>query len=270
MALYLTESDVAAILTMDIALEEVERGFVHLAEGRAFNFPRNRLPNGRGAFNFMAATAPELGVMGMKTYDFVSNPSRFYVQLYDSATAELIALIEANGMGQVRTGAASGIATKYMARADASTVGMIGSGYQAGAQLEAVCRVRDITSARIYSRTRENRGASRLGHGAPARHRGPPRRQRPGVRRRRGRRQRHHHGCPARAAGRVARRRRARQRGRQQPLDEAGSRLRGRSPRQPARRRRRRRREDRVRRPHRVPSTAASRRGTTSATCPTW
>ena len=69
--------------------------------------------------------------MGMKTYDFVSNPSRFYVQLYDATTAELIALIEANGMGQVRTGAASGVATKYMARADASTVGMIGSGYQA-------------------------------------------------------------------------------------------------------------------------------------------
>ena len=157
MALYLTESDVVAILTMDIALEEVERGFVHLAEGRAFNFPRNRLPNGSGAFNFMAATAPELGVMGMKTYDFVANSSRFYVQLYDTATAELIALIEANGMGQVRTGAASGVATKYMARADASTVGMIGSGYQAGTQLEAVCSVRDITSARIYSRTRENR-----------------------------------------------------------------------------------------------------------------
>ena len=157
MALYLTEEDVAAVLTMDIALEEVEKGFVHLAEGRAFNFPRNRLPNGTGSFNFMAATAPELGVMGMKTYDFAANPSRFYVQLYDTATAELIALIEANGMGQVRTGAASGIATKYMSRADASTVGMIGSGYQAGTQLEAVCRVRDITSARIYSRTRENR-----------------------------------------------------------------------------------------------------------------
>ena len=157
MALYLTEQDVAAVLTMDIALKEVERGFVHLAQGKAFNFPRSRLPNGEGAFNFMAATAPELGAMGMKTYDFVANSSRFYVQLYDTATAELIALIEASGMGQVRTGAASGIATRYMARADASTVGMIGSGYQAGTQLEAVCSVRDITSARIYSRSRENR-----------------------------------------------------------------------------------------------------------------
>ena len=157
MALYLAEEDVAAVLTMDIALEEVEKGFVHLAEGKAFNFPRNRLPNGDGAFNFMAATAPELGAMGMKTYDFGANSSRFYVQLYDTTTAELIALIEANGMGQVRTGAASGIATKHMARADASTVGMIGSGYQASTQLEAVCGVRDITSARIYSRNRENR-----------------------------------------------------------------------------------------------------------------
>ena len=157
MALYLTEEDVAVVLTMDIALEEVEKGFVHIAEGRAFNFPRNRLPNGDGAFNFMAATAPDLGVMGMKTYDFVANSSRFYVQLYDTATAELIALIEANGMGKLRTGAASGIATKHMARADASTAGMIGAGYQASTQLEAVCGVRDITSARIYSRTRASR-----------------------------------------------------------------------------------------------------------------
>ena len=157
MALYLTEEDVAAVLTMDIALEEVEKGFVHLAEGRAFNFPRNRLPNGRGAFNFMAATAHELGVMGMKTYGVGPGSSRFYVHLYDAATTELVALIEANGMGKVRTGAASGIATKYMSRADASTVGMIGSGYQASTQLEAVCNVREITSARIYSRTRENR-----------------------------------------------------------------------------------------------------------------
>ena len=157
MALYLTEEDVAAVLTMDIALEEVERGFIHLAEGRAFNFPRNRLPNGRGSFNFMTATAPDLGVMGMKTYGVGSGRSRFYVYLYDTDSTELIALIEANGMGQVRTGAASGIATKYMARSDASTVGMIGSGYQASTQLEAVCKVRDITSARIYSRTRENR-----------------------------------------------------------------------------------------------------------------
>ena len=157
MALYLTEEDVSELLTMDIALEAVEECFLHLSEGAAFNFPRQRLPNGRGAFNFMAATAPRLGVMGLKTYAVGAGRPRFMVPLHSTDTGELIALIEASGMGQVRTGAASGVATKYMARRDAATVGMIGSGYQAGTQLEAVCKVRDITSARIYSRTRENR-----------------------------------------------------------------------------------------------------------------
>ena len=200
MALYVTEEDVAAVLTMDIALEEVERGFVHLANGTAFNFPRNRLPNDRGSFNFMTATAPELGVMGMKTYGVGSGRSRFYVYLYDTDSTELIALIEANGMGQVRTGAASGVATKYMARADASTVGMIGSGYQASTQLEAVCKVREITKrANLLPHPREP-GASRVGLGATTRHRRSPRRHWPGVRRRRGHRKRHHHGHEARTA----------------------------------------------------------------------
>ena len=157
MALYLTEDDVLEVLTMDTALEAVEEGFVHLAKGAAFNFPRHRLPNGGGTFNFMAATAPELGVMGLKTYGVGSGRTRFFVYLHAVDTSEILAVIEASGMGQIRTGAASGIATKYMAREDASAVGMIGSGYQASAQLEAVCRARNITSAKIYSRSRENR-----------------------------------------------------------------------------------------------------------------
>lgn len=157
MALYLTEDDVAEVLTMEIALQEVENGFVHLAKGVAHNFPRHRLPNGRGSFNFMTATAPELGVMGMKTYGVGSGRASFFVYLYSTDTGELISLIEASGMGQVRTGAASGVATKYMAREDATTVGMIGSGYQASTQLEAVCKVRDIKTAKIFSRTQENR-----------------------------------------------------------------------------------------------------------------
>jgi ornithine cyclodeaminase/alanine dehydrogenase-like protein (mu-crystallin family) len=157
MALYLTEDDVAELLTMDTALEAVEEGFLHLAEGTASNFPRHRLPNGGGAFNFMAATAPGLGVMGLKVYGVGAGRPRFLVYLHDTGTGELIALIEASGMGKVRTGAASGVATKYMAREDASTVGMIGSGYQASTQLEAVCKVRGVTGARVFSRTRENR-----------------------------------------------------------------------------------------------------------------
>jgi len=156
-ALYLTEEEVSKLLTMDLALEAVEEGFVHLAAGTAHNFPRHRLPVGRGSYNFMAATAPGLGVMGMKAYGVGAGRPRFYVQLYSTETSELLAMIEASGLGQVRTGAASGVATMYMAREDADTVGKIGSGYQASSQLEAVCQVRDIKHAKIHSRTSENR-----------------------------------------------------------------------------------------------------------------
>ena len=67
--------------------------------------------------------------------------------------------MEAGRLGQVRTGAASGVATKYMARPDARTVGVIGSGYQAETQLEAICRVRPVERVRVYSRNLERRNA---------------------------------------------------------------------------------------------------------------
>ena len=156
MPLLLTEEDVKGLVTMDIALEAVEEGFRHLADGSATNSPRSRtrLPN--GSLNIMSAAAPDLGVMGLKTYGVLNdNLVKFYVYLYDTATGDLMALIEASEMGRVRTGAASGVATKHMAREDASTVGIIGAGFQAPTQLEAVCRVRDIKSAKVFNRTHD-------------------------------------------------------------------------------------------------------------------
>ena len=104
--------------------------------------------------------------MGLKAYGVThGNPVRFYVQLFSTDTGELLALLEAGDLGQVRTGAASGVATKYMAREDSATVGVIGSGYQARTQLEAVCKVRPIKSAKVFSRTAERRErfATRMG-----------------------------------------------------------------------------------------------------------
>ncbi|MCX8214429.1 MAG: ornithine cyclodeaminase family protein [SAR202 cluster bacterium] len=158
MALLLTEKDVAELLTMDIAIETIEEGFRQQAAGQASNSPRLRLPLGKGAFNFMAAAAPGLGVMGMKTYGvFGAGGAKFYVQLYSTENGELMAVIEANTMGQIRTGAASGLATRLMAREDSSDVGIIGSGFQARTQLEAVCRVRDVKTVRVFSRRLERR-----------------------------------------------------------------------------------------------------------------
>lgn len=158
MAIFLTEKDVNEILTMDMAIESVEEGFKVLAEGGATNSPRSRIRLPNGVFNFMSAAAPGMGVMGLKAYGVAGrNPVKFYVQLFSTETGEQLAVMEASDMGQIRTGAASGVATKYMARQDASTVGVIGSGYQAQTQLEAVSRVRDIQSAKVFSRTSERR-----------------------------------------------------------------------------------------------------------------
>lgn len=159
MPLYLTEAEVNEVLTMELALDSVEEAFRLMFEGGATNPPRSRirLPRG-GLFNFMCAAAPGAGVMGLKAYGVVpGNPVKFYVQLFSTDTGELLALLEAGDLGQVRTGAASGVATKYMAREDAATVGVIGSGYQARTQLEAVCGVRSITGARVFSRNPERR-----------------------------------------------------------------------------------------------------------------
>ena len=161
MALYLTEQDVNEALTMDLALECVEEAFRLIAEGAATNSPRSRirLPAG-GLFNFMCAAAPGAGVMGLKAYGVApGNPVKFYVQLFSTESGELLSVMEAGDLGQVRTGAASGVATKYMARDDAASVGIIGSGYQARTQLEAVCKVRPVTSARVFSRSAERRTA---------------------------------------------------------------------------------------------------------------
>ena len=160
MTLFLTEQDVDSLLTMDAAIEVLEEGFRHQAAGEASNSPRRRIRMGGGMLHFMAAADRFTGVTGMKWYGgFGAGGARFHVQLSDSETGELLAVMEAGRLGQVRTGAASGVATKYMARPDARIVGMIGSGYQAGTQLEAICRVRPIEQVRVFSRTPERRKA---------------------------------------------------------------------------------------------------------------
>ncbi len=158
MAIFLTENDVKEILTMEMALDTVEESFRLMAEGTATNSPRSRIRLPNGVLNFMAGAAPGIGVMGFKSYGVTRGHSvKFYVQLSSTETGELLAVIEASYLGQIRTGAASGVATKYMAKENASSVGVIGSGYQARTQLEAVCKVRPITSALVYSRKPENR-----------------------------------------------------------------------------------------------------------------
>jgi ornithine cyclodeaminase/alanine dehydrogenase-like protein (mu-crystallin family) len=88
----------------------------------------------------------------MKQYTYVRGKLQFLVPLYEMATGDLLAQIEADYMGQLRTGAASGVATKYLARKDSRIAAIIGTGGQARTQLEAVAAVRKLESARAYGR----------------------------------------------------------------------------------------------------------------------
>jgi alanine dehydrogenase len=155
--LFLTETDVAGLLDMNLALDALDDVFRARSAGEVWNEPRYRLPIGSGSYNFMAATWPTRGLAGHKSYVAGAAGISFHVMLYSTKGEGLLAVIEAGRMGQVRTGAASGIATKYMATNGASSVGIIGSGYQAETQLEAVCAVRDIKDVKVFSRTSAKR-----------------------------------------------------------------------------------------------------------------
>jgi len=155
--LYLTEDDVNNLVTMQDAVESVETGFAAISRGEASNLPRQRLRLPNGMYNIMSAAVPALGVMGLKAYGGGKGRPKFHIQLSSTETGELLAIIEAGRLGQLRTGAASGVATKYMARDNASTVGVIGTGNQAETQLEAVCHVHEFTSINVFSRTVERR-----------------------------------------------------------------------------------------------------------------
>jgi ornithine cyclodeaminase len=169
MALYLTEDDVRKILTMPLALERVEAAHRALGERRAVDVPRERIHLSAGTQHVLQAAAPELGLIGFKNYYTRPQGKTFFVQLTSIESGKLEAVIEAQYMSMVRTGAASGVATQLLASPDANTVGQIGAGAQAIGQLEAVCAVRRIRAARVYARNRDrltefcNRMSEKLG-----------------------------------------------------------------------------------------------------------
>ena len=162
MALFLSEKVVAELLPMTECIDVLEKVFSYMAEGMGDNRPRFRIRLPKGHLHFMAAATlgPDLSGFGYKAYStFPGVGGKFLVMLYDSETGELLSVLEAGALGQIRTGAASGLATRCLARADASTVGIIGTGYQAETQLEAICAVRSVEHVGAYSRTPEKREA---------------------------------------------------------------------------------------------------------------
>ena len=158
MTLHISEAEVREVLNMPLAIEAVEEISSKQASEEVVVHPRRRfeLADG-GFFHYMAAADYSRGFIAMKQYTYVRGKLCFLVPLYEMATGDLLAMIEADYMGQLRTGAASGVATKYLARKDARVAAIIGTGGQAKTQLQAVAAVRKLASARAYGRDASKR-----------------------------------------------------------------------------------------------------------------
>jgi ornithine cyclodeaminase/alanine dehydrogenase-like protein (mu-crystallin family) len=157
MTLLIREHHVDELLDINTAIAAVEEVVRDQAVGQATNRPRQRVFGTASLLHVMAGGDSRLGVYGLKTYSTSKHGTRFLVLLFESGSGDLLAVIEADKLGQMRTGAASGVATRYQARQDADTVGIIGTGWQSESQLMAVCAVRNIKRITAYSRSPERR-----------------------------------------------------------------------------------------------------------------
>lgn len=153
MTLHINEAEVKSVLSMPLAIEAVETISRRQAAGEVLVHPRQRfeLPGGV-FFHHMAAADVTENLAATKQYTYVGGQLKFMVSLFSMVSGDLLALIEADVMGQMRTGAASGVATNLLARAEARSAAIIGSGGQARTQLEAIAAVRKLEQVKVYGR----------------------------------------------------------------------------------------------------------------------
>lgn len=164
MTLLLSRADVEKALSMEDAIGLVEKGFAEFGKGRV-DMPQRPVifvPEHDGLAGFMPAMVQEMGALAIKTVTaFKGNPKKGLptifgtVTLLDSETGLTLSIMDGGYLTAVRTGAASGVATKYLAKKDASIVAIFGAGVQGATQLEAICTVRDIREVRVFDTNRE-------------------------------------------------------------------------------------------------------------------
>ena len=159
MARFLLDADVDRCVDLAQMLPAIEEMQAHFGRGDAVNLTRQRVATPGGYLAVMGGALNYGGIMGVKTFTSTRNGYSFQVSLYDADTGRLLLYTQANRLGQLRTGATTGVAVKHLSNPDAATVGVIGTGNQAGEQLRAVCAVRNVAEVRAYSRNPENRSA---------------------------------------------------------------------------------------------------------------
>ena len=157
MALFLKDEDVAQCVDMDSMLVAIESMQHQYGNGQAHNMTRRKIIAENGMLSVMGGGLFHQGLLGVKTYTVVNGAYSFQVSLYDAKTGMLLCYTQANRLGQLRTGATTGVAVKHLSNHGKPTVGIIGTGGQAPTQLEAVSKVRTIANVKAFSRNSDHR-----------------------------------------------------------------------------------------------------------------
>lgn len=152
MALFLSENDVKKLLTVAMAMEAVESAHRDLALGQAIDTPRARSRLPQTVLHILQGALPAQGVIGYKAYTTNRSGNRFLLHLFDAASGQLRAVIEADYLGMMRTGAVSGLAAKWLARPDSTVAGVFGAGWQAEGHVRAICAALPLAQVKVFSR----------------------------------------------------------------------------------------------------------------------
>ncbi len=152
MALYLSEDDVKQLLTMELAIEGVESAHRDLSLGLAIDTPRVRSRLPQTALHILQGALPAQGVIGYKAYTSNRSGNRFHVHLFDAGSGVPLAVVSADFLGMMRTGAASGVAARWLARKDVVEAGVFGAGWQAEGHVRALCTVMPLQRVKVFSR----------------------------------------------------------------------------------------------------------------------
>jgi len=159
MALYLKEDEVGSLLDMPLVLDAVEQVMAAHGRGETVDYPRQRVRLPSTITHLLQGGVPDLNVSGFKVYTSAGGRARFWVHLFDATSGDPLAVLEADRLGMMRTGAAGGIAAKWLARPDARVAGVFGAGWQAQGQILALCAVRPIERVKVFARHPERLAA---------------------------------------------------------------------------------------------------------------
>lgn len=159
MALFLNEDDVRQLLTMPLTIDAVEEAHKELSSARAVDIPRQRTRLPQTALHILQGALPGRDAIGYKAYTSNRSGVRFLVHVFSAATGALRVVLEADYLGMMRTGAASGVATRWLARPDAEVLGVFGAGWQAEGNIEAVAAVRKLRKVKVFARNAERLAA---------------------------------------------------------------------------------------------------------------